>query len=93
MNPITVLKKVVDGIKGFSNFKAAFDGIRDERSTFSSWSWKVGTTIWSSRWTLSVMSKAIKNYKLAKDIIRSGAKEGGKIVCIEILIRAASYCM
>ena len=39
------------------------------------------------------MSKAIKNYKLAKDIIRSGAKEGGKIVCIEILIRAASYCM
>ena len=41
--------------------------------------------------SLSLMHKAIKkgNYKLAKEAIRSGAKEGAKKICIELLVTAA----
>nr|YP_009686145.1 hypothetical protein [Halamphora americana]QDR24932.1 hypothetical protein [Halamphora americana] len=104
MNPITVLQKALDGIKGLTELKAALDGIRDELlHIFSDQEITLAHSLARGlkeceplsdhvdELSLSVMSKAIKqsNYKLAKDAIRSGAKEGAKKVCIEILISAA----
>ncbi len=104
MNPITVLQKALDGVKGFRDVKAAWDGIKDELVTiFTNQEITVADSLARgleechpmsdhvNELSLSVMHKAIKqsNYKLAKDAIRSGAKEGAKKVCIELLVTAA----
>ena len=99
-----VVQKAFDGIKGLSDLKAAVDGIRDELLTiFTDQEITVAHSLargleecqplsdHADELSLSVMTKAIKesNYKLAKDAIRSGAKEGAKRVCIELLVSAA----
>ena len=104
MNPITVLQKALDGIKGLRDVKAALDGIKDELLTiFTDQEITVAHSLARGleeceplsdhvdELSLAVMNKAIKtsNYKLAKDAIRSGAKEGAKRICIELLISAA----
>ena len=91
MNPINVLQKALDGIKGLRDVKAALDGIRDELLTiFTNEEITVAHSLARGleeceplsdhvyELSLSVMTKAIKNsnYKLAKDTITSGAKEG-----------------
>jgi len=104
MNPITVVKEAIDGVKGLMDVKAALDGIRDELST--TFSDKDITVVHSlargfeecepmsyhvDKLSLSVMNKAIKksDYKLAIEAIRFGAKAGAKRICIELLISAA----
>lgn len=104
MNPLIVLQKALDRIGGLRDFKAAFDGIRDEFvSLFTNKDITLATSLVRGLdeckpmsdhvddLSLAVMQKAIKqsNYKLAKDAIRSGAKEGAKKICIELLIAAA----
>ncbi len=95
MNPITVLQKAIAGITRLR------DGIRDELFTiFTDQEITVAHSLARGleeceplsdhvdELSLAVMRKAIKesNYKLAKDAIKSGAKEGAKRVCIELLI-------
>ena len=104
MDPITVFRKVCKTVIGFNDVKAAVDGIRDELLTiFTDQEITVANSLARGleeceplsdhvdELSLSVMSKAIKksNYKLAKNAIRSGAKEGAKKICIELLISAA----
>ena len=104
MDAIAVLQNALNGVKGLRDFKAAWDGIRDELVTiFTDKEITVADSLARGleecqpmsdhvdELSLSVMHKAIKksDFKLAKDAIRSGAKEGAKKVCIELLVAAA----
>jgi hypothetical protein len=104
MNPITVLQKALDGVKGLTDVKAAVDGIRDELlNIFTDEEITVANSLVRGleeceplsdhvdELSLSVMRRAIdkSDYKLAKNAIRSGVKQGAKRICIELLVSAA----